>query len=100
RIFAAATHHSQHCLYKLAETLTRPKPREHDAHLQHCLNYLRQNILCAADTTLEPPNWMDRRFEVERTAEVRPRTCEDWTVLRDFVDANHEEWERFKRIVS
>ena len=28
--------------------------KEQVGHAQHCIEYLRQNIICAADTTLEP----------------------------------------------
>ncbi|KAH7924336.1 hypothetical protein BV22DRAFT_1165091, partial [Leucogyrophana mollusca] len=68
RIFTVATHHSQHCLYELARALGRPKPRECDPHLQRYQNTLRQNILCAADTTLEPLDWKNRVLEVGRPA--------------------------------
>lgn len=31
--------------------------RKHDlAHVRHCLDYLRQSIMCAADSNLEPVN--------------------------------------------
>lgn len=55
--FCIAAFHQLHCLYLIYEdfyaaldgTLTEP-----GMHFSHCLDYLRESIMCSADTTLEP----------------------------------------------
>lgn len=96
RIFSISTHHAQHCLYFFARELSQPKPRKVDGHIQHCMNYLRQSILCAADTTLEPPDWQMRNYKLERVGGGWTRKCRDWTVLRGFVKGNFDEWREVK----
>ncbi|KIJ63975.1 hypothetical protein HYDPIDRAFT_91107, partial [Hydnomerulius pinastri MD-312] len=92
RIFAISTHHAQHCLYTFAHLLVQPKPRKIDGHIQHCMNYMRQNILCTADTTLEPPDWQSRNFKLDRSGGGWTRKCRDWRFLRAFVTENFDEW--------
>jgi len=99
RIFAVSMNHQHHCLYLISKalaTLSGPL-KQHDAgHLQHCLNYLRQNILCEADRTLEPPDWLHRNLAVQR-AEARPRTCRDWSAIRGYAANNFDEWLAVKK---
>ncbi|KAF6752130.1 hypothetical protein DFP72DRAFT_906197 [Ephemerocybe angulata] len=103
RLFTISTYHQQHCLYQISLMLadldpnseqrhSRPRvPPGHGGHLQHCLNYLRQNILCSADTTIESGDWMCR----DRISAVEPpRVCKNWTLVFDFVDNNYREWVR------
>ena len=55
--FGIAAFHQLHCLYLIYEdfygaldgTLAEP-----GMHFSHCLDYLRESVMCAADTTLEP----------------------------------------------
>lgn len=64
-------------------------------HALHCLTYLRQLVLCSADTTLE------RAFEaknvdgrITRAAYGMDIThqCRDWTQVRKYVEDNYEEY--------
>lgn len=54
-------------------------------HAQHCLNYLRQTILCAADTTLEP-------FVNPGIGIGVVHQCRDWTQVYEWAEANWEEY--------
>ncbi|KAL9480322.1 hypothetical protein ACSS6W_005108 [Trichoderma asperelloides] len=55
--FSIATFHQLHCLYllqvelfdALSSNITEPR-----SHSLHCLDYLRESILCTSDSTLEP----------------------------------------------
>lgn len=47
-------------------------------HARHCFDYLRQSIMCAADSNLEPVN-----AELGGvTGWGSERVCRDWTELR------------------
>ena len=62
-------------------------------HIEHCLTYLRQFVLCQADTTLEEdhPQWVDdangnHRY-VDHTANGvgAVHRCRDWTAVRSYL---------------
>jgi hypothetical protein len=55
------------------------------SHTEHCFDYLRQAILCAADITLE-------RVRVDGSIDIgSPRVCKDWSRVRSMIDTNHEQ---------
>ena len=51
-------------------------------HLRHCFDYLRQALLCAADSTLEP--WSENLGGV--TGWGVERVCRDYGGLRVWVE--------------
>jgi hypothetical protein len=59
RAFYAAMWHELHCLRVIYLLLDDPTDTSFggETHLQHCLNYLRQYMLCNADDTLEPGDY-------------------------------------------
>lgn len=107
RFFGLSVYHQMHCIDTLREGLasktmggsghgnTHGKRAPHDhahdtAHWAHCLNYLRQTVLCAADLTLEP--------EIEEGSQnvgeglYVTHVCRDWSKVHAFVDDNWETW--------
>ncbi len=76
RTFVTSMFHEIHCLRMLNRAFSKMYGAT-PAHLKHCLNYIRQNILCSPDLTLEPGDFEQRDFEVERTSGVH--MCKDWT---------------------
>ncbi|KAH7321827.1 hypothetical protein BKA65DRAFT_540972 [Rhexocercosporidium sp. MPI-PUGE-AT-0058] len=50
-------------------------------HLQHCFDFLRQDILCAADMTLEP---LGKGYK-ETDGQGVVHECKDWRLLLDHV---------------
>ena len=56
------------------------QPKEHDALTRHCLNYLRQMVLCRGDTQLDVVYGRPR--PVISPDEYQ---CLDWTVVYDAV---------------
>ncbi|KAJ3561849.1 hypothetical protein NP233_g9946 [Leucocoprinus birnbaumii] len=62
-------------------------------HVQHCLNYLRQQILCSPNLTLEPANILTRDHDVERAGAIH--VCNDWRILYEELGVNWEEWKEF-----
>ncbi|KAI0323818.1 hypothetical protein GY45DRAFT_1357458 [Cubamyces sp. BRFM 1775] len=56
-------------------------------HVQHCLRYLRQTILCHADTTLEESRvgWKDGKWGYLASGYGSVHRCKDWTALRRYL---------------
>lgn len=74
------------------------------AHANHCLDYLREAILCHADVTLEPVRnvYVDEeisegnhpRGHIDQVAmgwNVDHR-CSDWTFIREYLEDNYSTW--------
>ncbi|KAA1477480.1 hypothetical protein DENSPDRAFT_854368 [Dentipellis sp. KUC8613] len=96
RIFALAMSHQRHCLTFISRSIAKRLPA--DAHLQHCFNYLRQQILCAADGTLEDPGWAATRQGWEEVRVVgRERVCRDWRIVEELVDENFADWRLYRQ---
>ncbi|KAI0359763.1 hypothetical protein OH77DRAFT_1501557 [Trametes cingulata] len=86
RMFAVSMFHEMHCLRTINRAFSKTTGAT-PPHLQHCLNYIRQNILCSPDLTLEPGNFEERDFEVERIGGTH--TCKDWGPIYEYMDANY-----------
>ncbi|KAH9945103.1 uncharacterized protein BXZ73DRAFT_73307 [Epithele typhae] len=59
-------------------------------HIGHYLNYIRQEVLCAPDLALEPPDLEERDFSVERTNGVH--VCKNWDPIYHLMDSNYHDW--------
>jgi len=102
-------YHQTHCLLNLHAQLAISSPsspsiitedgddrrgiRPRYAHLQHCLNYLRQQALCHPDLTLEPGDFAKRVFEVVRLGETH--VCRDFETAWDRNTLRWLEWHGF-----
>ncbi|KAK7676297.1 hypothetical protein QCA50_020751 [Cerrena zonata] len=98
KYYAATLYHQIHCLNNLEAVFRayRNGSALHvDAHLMHCFGYLRQLVLCAADTTLEPSETV-----VNRHGQVRHivfgtgamHQCRDWRQVWDYAAENYQTW--------
>lgn len=107
RVFAISMFHQLHCLHQIAIRLADMDPSDkpwsplpdwqvhgHLGHTQHCLNNIRQNILCAADETVEDGSWKCRNREVVRTR--GGRECRDWASVYEFVQDNYDAWKKIR----
>jgi hypothetical protein len=87
-----SVYHQLQCLNTLRQLYMNPgwadnEEKEETAH--HCLNVLRQAVLCNADTTLEPGE-----LERDPSGKVVPKAsgmdlphlCKNWVALRELVD--------------
>jgi hypothetical protein len=76
-------------------------PRAHEqSHAHHCLDHLRQAVLCAADTTLEPTSLSDgvsshHMDEASANANAKVdlgaaplHTCKNWTAVKRWIEEN------------
>ncbi|KAA1473546.1 hypothetical protein DENSPDRAFT_802750 [Dentipellis sp. KUC8613] len=100
RIFALSMFHSYHCVYLFARSLALRSGA--DGHIHHCMNYVRQQVLCEADRTLEEPAWEEVGagwYDGGKTrvgGRGRERVCRDWSALWEVEKENNAEWEAYK----
>ncbi|KJA22214.1 hypothetical protein HYPSUDRAFT_108340, partial [Hypholoma sublateritium FD-334 SS-4] len=59
-------------------------------HLHHCLNYLRQIILCRPDLTLEPGKFNGDVFVGPSMGSVH--VCRDWRIPYAFLAKDMQMW--------
>ena len=57
-------------------------------HCQHCLNYIRQSVLCKAADSLEPGDFMTRDYNDGTDKYVGDLACQDWTKVFDMAYQN------------
>lgn len=88
RLFGLSMYHQMHCLVSIQEAIRGNTP---DEHAHHCLNYMRQMILCDANPTLERtlPEFGDRADDL-RTE----RVCRDWSKVWEMLEKNNYDWKK------
>ncbi len=95
RLFGVSMFHQLHCLDKMRRAVVGVPPSEWESwHTQHCLNYVRQMLLCAASTRLEPVKLGHGKGEGSLKVDGLglEHSCRDWTLLREMVEENFERW--------
>ncbi|KAL5513638.1 hypothetical protein ACEPAH_4037 [Sanghuangporus vaninii] len=125
RLLCIAMFHQLHCIEKMRIYLDDPYGAGQWVswpHQHHCMNYLRQSILCRADRTLEPldsglrnelSSQLVERLDglrdftsdfVQRmetkTGKAIERQCGDAHALFDFAGSNYIDWKRGWNISS
>ncbi|KAL7939302.1 hypothetical protein V8C35DRAFT_275146 [Trichoderma chlorosporum] len=89
--FSVAVFHQLHCLYLLQSDLfeaLEANISEPHSHTFHCLDYLRESILCASDSTLEPfkPNFDSTAHRKGVDGYGTPHQCRDFGKLRSWAE--------------
>lgn len=59
-----------------------------DSHTRHCFNLMRQAVLCASDTTLDPLDTVDGGQLVGADGVGVVHECRDWEKVYEFVISN------------
>ncbi|PIL34537.1 hypothetical protein GSI_03315 [Ganoderma sinense ZZ0214-1] len=97
RLFVVSVTHQMHCLRSVRVALENEGiPHGHAVgHLTHCLNFMRMHTLCAADTTLEPPDAFARNYTRERAG--GEHVCMDWDAFYRDMRTNYLEWDEFRK---
>ncbi|KAJ7506561.1 hypothetical protein B0H11DRAFT_235190 [Mycena galericulata] len=91
RLFGVSMFHQLHCLDKMRTAVTMDPPTEWEKwHVQHCLNYVRQMLLCAANVRLEPVTASEEGMKVDGLGVKH--VCRDWSSLYDLAEKNYEAW--------
>ncbi|RKO87144.1 hypothetical protein BDK51DRAFT_8317, partial [Blyttiomyces helicus] len=89
--FGVSMWHQIHCLNHLRTIIVNGD--DGSDHTEHCFHYLRQGILCAADTTIEwGGSGMESGEEIIATGENTTHVCRDWTQVYDFMEENYKSW--------
>jgi hypothetical protein len=96
--FGLSVFHQLHCLRALRDLVREQKigvPSRHwggPDHLEHCLNMIRQGIMCSADTTLEWPLYVKKGFGSDGpiTGEGITHECKNWDSVVNFAVTNGE----------
>ncbi|KAI0258958.1 hypothetical protein BC834DRAFT_668218 [Gloeopeniophorella convolvens] len=95
RVMIPTFFHQLHCLHVISTTfVAQGHLYATEDHFRHCLNYLRQTLLCGALDTLEEGDFMSRNYETDRIGDTF--VCEDWGALYETMDRNTEEWLEWK----
>ncbi|TFK84805.1 hypothetical protein K466DRAFT_495922 [Polyporus arcularius HHB13444] len=89
RTFLVSMVHQMHCLDVIRVGFVTNATGYH-RHVEHCLRYLRQIVLCYADTTLEvdEPGIKDGEMAHAASGVGAIHRCKDWTVLRRYLEAH------------
>ena len=100
RLFVVGITHQLHCLRSYRQALTAPLPPTGHAlgHLTHCINFFRMSTLCAADTTLEPPDAVARNYTLGRAG--GEHVCVDWPGFYDEMKTNYVGWQGVQKLNS
>lgn len=89
RMFVVTTFHELHCLRLLNLAFSKAHVAN-TGHIKHCLNYIRQSVLCSPDLTIEPGNFEERHFDIDRTGATH--ACRDWSMVYPIMDDNYAVW--------
>jgi len=97
--FGVSMWHQMHCLNHIRAVLVNGD--DGSDHTEHCFHYLRQGILCAADTTLEAGGTSRTLANGDKVATGvgTVHTCRDWRQVHNWMESQHKEWtpEMFER---
>ncbi|KAL1859076.1 hypothetical protein VTK73DRAFT_7595 [Phialemonium thermophilum] len=95
-IYSLSVTHQLHCLAVLRDVIIKYEKRDKsrfagDGHEYHCLDYIRQSILCAGDTTLDHADdrSVDEDGRVLRYGFTGARSthqCRDWEAIKTFAE--------------
>ena len=104
RILCVSMFHQLHCVEKFRLALHNPDdPIATIPHLQHCMNYIRQMVLCASDLTLEPVDMPaegkervgDWEMDGEASGAGVEHLCWDWSLIYETLGQNWANWLEF-----
>ncbi|EIW52671.1 uncharacterized protein TRAVEDRAFT_24130 [Trametes versicolor FP-101664 SS1] len=81
--------HQLRCLDVLRDQLNRPKSERSEQPARHCLNYIRQQLMCRGDLQLDPYQYPHKVRAVHPHA---IRKCKDWRAVYEKVEENQMEY--------
>lgn len=100
QVFGTSMYHQLHCLtmiratyWNLMDAVEDPlnlegKTFPRSSHIDHCFDYLRQSVQCAADLTLEPADMSEPGHSKINGWGVEHTTCKDWRVAEQWLRDN------------
>ena len=89
--YSVSLFHQLRCLDIIRRDVVLSLPPEDSKLARHCLNYMRQMVLCRADLAVDPV--LGRGVD----ARVRPDTnqCVDWRRVYEELEKNQQEYARW-----
>lgn len=91
RMFGISMFHQLHCLDKMRRAILKEPPTAWEkSHTQHCLNYVRQMILCASNLRLEDVKESPRGIKADGLG--LEHECRDWSLPYVMATENHRDW--------
>ena len=89
--FSISLFHQLRCLDTIRRDVAEVLPQEESYLSRHCLNYMRQMVLCRTDLAVDPV--MGREHEPEVRAETNQ--CVDWRRLYQKLEDNQREYTKW-----
>jgi hypothetical protein len=89
--FSISLFHQLRCLDIIRRDVAEVLPQEESRLSRHCLNYMRQMVLCRADLAVDPV--MGRELEAEVRAETNQ--CVDWRRVYQKLEENQREYAKW-----
>ena len=90
--FLVSMFHQLRCLDVMRDQLTKPRSARTEQPARHCMNYIREMILCRGDTNLDPYQYPSNIKPVE----PHPvRRCLDWRAVYAATEESqreHQAW--------
>ena len=86
--FTVSMMHQLRCLDVIRDQLTRPKSQRDIEPTRHCLNYLRQTVICRGDLHFDPIQYPHKVNALHPHA---IRRCKDWGAVYGAVWKNQQE---------
>ena len=86
--FSISLFHQLRCLDIIRRDVAETLPQEESRLSRHCLNYMRQMVLCRTDLAVDPV--MGRELEAEVRAETNQ--CVDWRRVYQTLEENQREY--------
>ncbi|KAH9915554.1 uncharacterized protein BXZ73DRAFT_92588 [Epithele typhae] len=100
RMLVVAESHMLHCLRSVRTALAQDAPPSAGGHqmghLAHCVNFIRQSVLCSADATLEPPDAFARNYTRE-PAGNGAHVCKDFDAFYGEMKGNYLAWTAYQK---
>lgn len=93
--YLISQYHQLHCLRNFREYILAGAPLNTlmYGHIDHCLGYLRQMVMCAADSSLEPASHRQRAPDGTIKSVITGvdivHQCRDWSQLDEYARANY-----------
>ncbi|KAL1737092.1 hypothetical protein EV714DRAFT_265904 [Schizophyllum commune] len=98
RPFSISVFHQLRCLDILREELVvqfqhadEPPPEKQSPLVNHCMNYIRQTVLCRADLTMESIRGLN--YSTSTVSDVT-HVCQDHTTIFRAAEENWKEYQR------
>ncbi|KAI1374732.1 hypothetical protein F4677DRAFT_153783 [Hypoxylon crocopeplum] len=91
-VFTTSATHQLHCLFAIVQTYSgltsgHEIPDDHHWHMIHCFDYMRQAIMCSADTALEGLETTFPDHNGGSDGWDSKHVCRDWNDVKSYLES-------------